>query len=115
MTSVGAAAGAAIAALDLIEADPEWAASPVRKARQFARALNLPEPDSCIVPIIIGDETTALAASQTLEEQGFLVTAIRPPTVPEGTARLRFTFSAGHMDDDIARLAHAVRDLGLAA
>ncbi len=110
-----AAAGAAIAALDLIEADPEWAASPVRKARQFARALNLPEPDSCIVPIIIGDETTALAASQILEEQGFLVTAIRPPTVPEGTARLRFTFSAAHMDDDIARLAHAVRDLGLAA
>ena len=110
-----AAAGAAIAALDLIEADPDWAASPVRKARDFARALNLPEPESCIVPIIIGNETKALEASKSLEEKGFLVTAIRPPTVPEGTARLRFTFSAAHSDADITRLTGAVRDLGINA
>lgn len=110
-----AAAAAAIAALDLIEADPQWAASPVGKARLFARALNLPEPQSCIVPIVIGDEKKTLAASQSLEEQGFLVAAIRPPTVPEGTARLRFTFSSAHKDADVTRLADAVRDLGLAA
>jgi len=110
-----AAVAAAIAALDLIEADPDWAASPVAKARQFARALNLAEPQSCIVPIVIGDEDTALNASRALEDQGFLVAAIRPPTVPAGTARLRFTFSAAHKDTDIERLAEAVRSLGLAA
>lgn len=110
-----ATVAAALAALDLIEADPEWAASPVRQARLFTRALNLPEPQSCIVPIVIGDEEKAIAASRTLEDQGFLVTAIRPPTVPQGTARLRFTFSAAHQDADILRLADAVRGLGLAA
>ncbi len=109
-----AAVAAAIAALDLIEADPAWAASPVAKARLFARALNLPEPQSCIVPIVIGDEERALSASRALEDQGYLVTAIRPPTVPEGTSRLRFTFSAAHRDADIERLADAVRGLGLA-
>jgi 8-amino-7-oxononanoate synthase len=47
--------------------------------------------------------------SQLLERDGFLVTAIRPPTVPDGTARLRVTFTAAHSDDDVARLADAVR------
>jgi 8-amino-7-oxononanoate synthase len=44
-----------------------------------------------------------------LEEQGFLVTAIRPPTVPPGTARLRLTFTARHPDDEIERLAQIIR------
>ena len=43
--------------------------------------------------------------SARLERAGFLVTAIRPPTVPPGTARLRFTFTSAHRDDDIDRLA----------
>ena len=47
--------------------------------------------------------------SEKLADQGFLVTAIRPPTVPAGTARLRFTFTAEHREDDIARLVEAVR------
>jgi 8-amino-7-oxononanoate synthase len=46
-----------------------------------------------------------LAAQQMLEEEGFLVAAIRPPTVPAGTARLRLTFTASHPDAEIARLA----------
>ncbi len=44
-----------------------------------------------------------------LEDEGFLVVAIRPPTVPDGTARLRITFNAAQPDDDIARLADIVR------
>jgi len=44
-----------------------------------------------------------------LEQQGFLVVAIRPPTVPPGTARLRFTFSALHQEAEVAALAAAVR------
>jgi len=100
---------AAISALDLIERDPCYAAEPLRKARLFTRALNLPEAQSAIVPVIVGDAAAALAASDLLRENGFLVVAIRPPTVPAGTARLRFAFTAQHEDDDIARLAELVR------
>ena len=104
----GTVAGA-IAALDLIASDKALVARPVENARLFTRALNLPEPESCIVPLLLGEPETALAASRSLAEQGFLVTAIRPPTVPAGTARHRFTFTAEHRKDDILRLANAVR------
>ncbi len=100
----------AIAALDLIENEPDYAARPVAKARAFTRALNLPEAQSPIVPVVIGEADDALAASRVLEDEGFLAVAIRPPTVPAGTARLRFTFTAQHPDDEIARLAVLVRD-----
>ena len=100
---------AAIAALDLIERDPAYAAEPLRKARLFTRALNLPEAQSAIVPVIVGDAAAALAASDTLRDHGFLVIAIRPPTVPADTARLRFAFTAQHDDRDIAQLAEIVR------
>jgi 8-amino-7-oxononanoate synthase len=100
---------AAIAAIDLIERDPAYAAEPLRKARNFARATNLPEPQSAIVPIILGETDAVLAASRWLEDEGFLVVAIRPPTVPQGTARLRFAFTAQHPDADIERLAELVR------
>ena len=100
---------ASIAALDLITNDPDLVAAPLRKASFFCARLNLPAPESCIVPILLGAPERALAASRLLEDEGFLVTAIRPPTVPEGTARLRLTFSAGHDDADIERLAEIVR------
>jgi 8-amino-7-oxononanoate synthase len=104
-----ATAAAAIAALDLIERDPAYAALPLAKARHFTRLLNLPEATSAIVPLVVGDAEAALNASAILEAEGFLVIAIRPPTVPIGTARLRFTFAAGHPDTEIERLAAIVR------
>jgi len=105
-----ASVAAAIAALDLIEREPAYAALPVKKAKAFTGRVGLPEVQSPIVPIVIGDEQTALAASRYLEDEGFLVVAIRPPTVPAGTARLRLTFTAQHPDDEIERLAEIVRD-----
>ncbi|MEJ1974982.1 MAG: 8-amino-7-oxononanoate synthase [Acetobacteraceae bacterium] len=105
---------AAIAALDVIEADPDFAASPLRNARMFTRLAGLPEAASPIVPLILGDAGAALAASRLLAAEGYLVSAIRPPTVPDGTARLRFTFTAGHAAADIARLAAIVTDRVLA-
>ncbi|MCX8254723.1 8-amino-7-oxononanoate synthase [Beijerinckiaceae bacterium RH AL1] len=105
-----ASAAAALAALDIIDADPALRAEPLRKARRFTRALNLPDAESAIVPLVLGDPEAALAASAVLERAGFLVTAIRPPTVPDGTARLRFAFCALHEDSDIDRLAATVRE-----
>lgn len=101
---------AAIAALDLIEREPGYAARPAQKAQAFARAAGLPHAQSPIVPVVIGDEDATLNASRMLMEEGFLAVAIRPPTVPAGTARLRLTFTAQHPDDQIARLATLVRD-----
>jgi len=99
----------AIAALDLIEREPERLELPLQKARVFTRAAGLPQAQSSIVPVVIGEAQAALQASQLLEAEGFLAVAIRPPTVPEGTARLRFSFSAVHPDEAIARVAELVR------
>jgi 8-amino-7-oxononanoate synthase len=104
-----ALAAAAIAALDIIEGDPGYAALPLAKARRFTASLNLPQAQSPMVPIVIGDSRAALDASRRLEAEGFLVVAIRPPTVPDGTARLRIAFTARHPDREIDRLADAIR------
>ena len=63
-----------------------------------------------IQPIMVGDNWSALALSQALEEKGLMVTAIRPPTVPEGQARLRVTFSAAHSWEDLSRLLDALAE-----
>jgi 8-amino-7-oxononanoate synthase len=60
-----------------------------------------------IVPVIVGDEARALAVSAALEKRGFLVAAIRPPTVPAGTSRLRVTFSAAHEEAQVDALIAA--------
>lgn len=104
------AVAASIASLDLIANEPALVAQPLRKAALFCARLDRPPPESCIVPVLLGTPDRALAASRLLEDEGFLVTAIRPPTVPEGTARLRLTFSAGHDDADVERLARLVRE-----
>jgi 8-amino-7-oxononanoate synthase len=104
-----AIAAAAIAAIDVIENEPETIARPMRNALAFTRRVGLPDATSTIVPVIIGDEQKALEASRLLEEEGFAVIAIRPPTVPAGTSRLRLTFSAAHPAADIERLADIIR------
>ena len=103
-----ASAAGAIAALDFIAANPDYCTRPLAHAQAFTRALNLPEAASPIVPIVIGAADTALKASQELEDKGFLVVAIRPPTVPKDTARLRVAFTANHSSADVQRLADAI-------
>jgi len=70
-----------------------------------------PPPDhhGPILPIVLGPDHAALAVSRGLSERGFFVPAVRPPTVPEGTARLRVTLSAAHTDADVADLTVALR------
>lgn len=106
-----ASAAAALTALDLIETRPELTVQPLAKARLFTERLGLPDAQSPIVPVVLGTADAALSASAALEAQGFLVVAIRPPTVPEGTARLRVAFNAAHDDADVIRLADAIAAL----
>ena len=79
--------------------------------RCLGSALGLPEAPSAIIPIIIGGEASAMAASRSLLESGFLVPAIRFPAVSWGAARLRFTASAAHSARDIADLSEVLRPL----
>jgi 7-keto-8-aminopelargonate synthetase-like enzyme len=70
-----------------------------------------PGHPSPIVPVVLGDEAAAVAASAALLERGLWVPAIRPPTVPAGTSRLRVTLSAAHRDDQVDRLVEALADI----
>ncbi len=67
--------------------------------------------DTAIQPLLIGDNVRALELSAALRERGIWVAAIRPPTVPQGTARLRITLSAAHTEEDVDRLIEALHEL----
>ena len=101
----------AIAAVDIIASDKDRVARPLRLAHMFCDAVGLVPPQSPIVPVIVGDEAAALDASAALEEAGYLVTPIRPPTVPAGTCRLRVTFTAEHSEEQVDGLANALKRL----
>jgi 8-amino-7-oxononanoate synthase len=78
----------------------------IQQFRQGAQQLGLQlmPSDTAIQPIVLGTASTAIHVSQTLRQQGILVAAIRPPTVPNNTARLRITFSAEHSEQDVVQL-----------
>jgi 8-amino-7-oxononanoate synthase len=100
-----AVAAATFAALEVAQRDTWRRERVLAHARRVHGVLGLPGTSvSPIVPIILKDEARALAASRALEERGLLVTAIRPPTVPAGTARLRVTLSAAHSDAQVDAL-----------
>ncbi len=67
--------------------------------------------DTPIQPLVLGGNSEAVRASAALRERGILVPAIRPPTVPEGTARLRISLSAAHSEQEVLRLAGALREV----
>ena len=69
------------------------------------------ESSSSIQPVIIGDNSRLIAVNERLRNQGILCGAIRPPTVPKGTARLRITITAAHMEEDIVRLTEALGEI----
>ena len=97
-----------------IAREEEWRREKLRaliaRFRAGAAQLGLPLADSrsAIQPIVLGDTERAVIASRVLEQKGLLVTAIRPPTVPAGKARLRVTLSAAHEEPDVDRLLDAL-------
>lgn len=111
-----ALAAATRAALGVVRDEPWRRERVLRLAAEFrtgatALGLKLAESHTPIQPVIVGDERAAVAASAALNEAGFFVPAIRPPTVPAGSSRLRFTFSAAHSDQDLERLLAALTAL----
>jgi 8-amino-7-oxononanoate synthase len=108
---------AAERAVDLVEHDPaprERLWGHIHRFTEGLRALGLPaEPRSAIFPVILGEPARALDAAKRLREEGLLVKAIRPPTVPQGTSRLRFCLSAAHTPEHIERALESLRRLGV--
>ena len=111
-----AAAAATRAALRLVR-EQDWRREQlqalVRRFREGAAQLGLELADSPtpIQPLIVGEATSALHLGETLRTRGILIGAIRPPTVPPGSARLRITFSAAHSAAQVDRLLDALEQL----
>lgn len=111
-----ALSGALLASLQLITEGDERRAHLLRLIAQLRDGLcdlpwQLMPSATPIQPVIVGDNQTALRLSSGLRERGIWVAAIRPPTVPQGTARLRITLSAAHTQDEVTRLLEALHDL----
>jgi 8-amino-7-oxononanoate synthase len=108
-----ALAAATLAAVRLAQSE-RWRREKLRalvaRFRRNAQQLGLPlmPSSTAIQPLLLGDAPSATAAALALEHEGFLVTAIRPPTVPQGKARLRITLSAVHQESDVDRLLDAL-------
>lgn len=114
-----AAMAAAREALRIIEEEPERrcrVAGYSRNVREGLRSagVRVPEGEGPIIPVILGSSDRALAESARLRRAGFLVPAIRPPTVARGTARLRISLSAAHDPEDLARAVELLAHIGAA-
>lgn len=112
-----AVAAAALKAIEIVEAEPERRERLLEKAhvlRQQLAAMGFDtmQSQTPIIPILVKDETLAVTFSQELLERGIFVQAIRPPTVPAHTARLRVTVMATHTDDDLNFAVAQFKEIG---
>jgi len=103
----------AMAALDLVEEEPAVVGMLRARIGDFTTAcaaagLRAAPSTTAIHPIVVGDTQWALDVAARLHERGFLVPAIRPPTVPEGTSRLRVSLSAAHTKPEVEALVAAL-------
>ncbi|MGH9005814.1 MAG: aminotransferase class I/II-fold pyridoxal phosphate-dependent enzyme, partial [Acidimicrobiia bacterium] len=107
-------AAAALAALDILEREPARAERVRWLARCMAEGLNgagfpVPTPEAAVIPVMVGEPEAALALAGGLLDRGVLAVAIRPPSVPEGTSRLRVTVMATHTDAHLDLALEAFR------
>lgn len=104
-----AAVAAADAALAELRGDPALAGRVVSRARAVAAGIGAPEPTSAVVSLVLGEPERAVAARDACAAQGVHVGCFRPPSVPEGTSRLRITVRADLTDADVATAVGAIR------
>jgi 8-amino-7-oxononanoate synthase len=103
-----ACAGAALAALRVLRAEPDRPVAVLRSAAAIAAAAGVPAPPSAVVSVVLGEPEVAYAAAQRCAEHGLRVGCFRPPSVPAGTSRLRLTARATLTDDDLGRVRTAL-------
>ena len=103
-----AAAGAALAALWVLRAEPALPGRVLAAAAAIAAAAGVSEPTSAITSVILGAAQRAVGAAAECLARGVRVGCFRPPSVPEGTSRLRLTAHAGLTGDDLARVAEVL-------
>jgi glycine C-acetyltransferase/8-amino-7-oxononanoate synthase len=117
-------AAAGLAALELLESQPERVTHLAANADALRKALNgeglgVGDSETQIVPVAVGEAAATMALSELLLERGVFAQGIRPPTVPEGSSRLRFTVMSTHRREELEHaarvIAAAARELGLAA
>jgi 8-amino-7-oxononanoate synthase len=111
-----AACGAARAALEIVRAEPERRARVLALTERMRAGLarlgfDVARVVAPIFPVVLGTEARAVAASRALRARGFFVRAIRPPTVPRGTSRLRVSLTAGHTDAQVDAFLGALEDV----
>ena len=102
--------GGLVAAIDVVESDGSLQEQLWANVERLGQGLGV-ELQSPIVPVVIGPEAEAMEASKYLFERGIDVTAIRPPTVRQGTSRLRITVSAAHRREDLEHLVEILEEL----
>jgi 8-amino-7-oxononanoate synthase len=105
-------AGALARAIELVRAADDARAGCLARARELAERLDAPVPDAAIVPFVVGEAEAATATAAALGKAGFDVRAVRPPTVPVGTARLRLVVHAGNTDAEVEELARRLGEHG---
>jgi 8-amino-7-oxononanoate synthase len=106
-----AAVGAARAALAVLRAEPERPGAVLRVAAALADAAGVPAPPSAVVAVVLGDPDLAVAAARRCAERGLRVGCFRPPSVPEGTSRLRLTARATVTDAELAHVRTVLADV----
>lgn len=109
-------AAAGLAAIGVLRSDPSRVDRVIANAHALAdglraRGLSVTPPAAAIVPIVVGTNAAALEASRALEARGILIPAIRPPSVPEGTARLRATLTSEHLPEHIDAAITAIAEV----
>ncbi len=102
-------------AMTVARTEPRRRATATALARRLAAGLGTPPPAACVVPLVVGEPDAALRAAAALADAGVLVPAIRPPSVPPGTARLRFATTAAHTPADVDAVVAAVASQRVAA
>ncbi|HYH31173.1 MAG TPA: 8-amino-7-oxononanoate synthase [Pseudonocardia sp.] len=106
-----ASVGAALAAMRVLRAEPARPAAVLHAAGALAGAAGVAAPPSAVVAVVLGEPDVAVAAARRCAERGLRVGCFRPPSVPEGTSRLRLTARATLTDADIARVRAALADV----
>ncbi len=105
--------GSALKAVDIVESEPDLGVELRHRSKLFRgmlqdKGFDVPDDPSQIIPLVVGSNEAAVAISGDLLERGLLITAVRPPSVPEGTSRLRISVTLAHSNEDLMEASEKI-------